>query len=121
MLAVCIGIKLYVGRSKVANIFRFCAGVVSFICPKLLLNTERQKEVHRKHKYLSFFDLPIIFICFYHIDKLQPEMGFKDQIKIEFFALLITAFLANIYLALALLIATLYIGLVFVVAPIYLL
>jgi len=48
-------------------------------------------------------------------------MGFKDQIKIEFFALLITAFLANIYLALALLIATLYIGLVFVVAPIYLL
>jgi hypothetical protein len=123
MLAVCIAIKLYVGRSKVANMFRFCAGVVSLVLPKTLLDEHRQNTVHRKHKYLTYFDFPLVFIYFYNRDKLSQigmASGIEDQIKIEICALLIVAFLANIYLALALVIATLYLGLVFVVAPIYL-
>lgn len=69
MLALCL-LGTFCYGSKVANIFKFCAAFVSWAMPKLLLDECRQREVHRKHKYLSYFDIPIILIVFYWFDEI---------------------------------------------------
>lgn len=118
MLGLCL-VGTFCYGSKVANIFKFCAATVSFLMPKLLLDERRQREVHRKHKYLSYFDIPIILIVFYYFDELGQENLLRDQLKVELSRFVMIAFLANIYLALALVIGFVYMCLVCLVAPIY--
>lgn len=119
MLGLCL-VGAFCYGSKVANIFKFCAAFVSFAMPKLLLDEHRQREVHRKHKYLSYFDIPIILIVFYWFDELGQESLLRDQLNVELSRFVIIAFLANIYLALALVIGVVYLCLVCLIAPIYL-
>ena len=72
-----------------------------------------------KCKYLSYFDIPIILIVFYYFDELGQENLLRDQLKVELSRFVMIAFLANIYLALALVIGFVYMCLVCLVAPIY--